>query len=62
MAYEPADCQRLLQPDDQRNMFPRRCIPQPPFFNAKADDAVNYGAIGVVMGHEMSHGFDDQGT
>ncbi len=41
------------------------CFPagilQPPFFNAKADDAVNYGAIGVVIGHEMTHGFDDQG-
>jgi len=36
-------------------------ILQPPFFNAEADDAVNYGAIGVVIGHEMTHGFDDQG-
>ena len=34
---------------------------QPPFFDPKADDAVNYGAIGGVMGHEMTHGFDDQG-
>ncbi len=34
---------------------------QPPFFYANADDAVNYGAIGAVIGHEMTHGFDDQG-
>ena len=42
------------------------CFPagilQPPFFNAEADDACNYGAIGVVIGHEMTHGFDDQGS
>jgi putative endopeptidase len=36
-------------------------ILQPPFFFAAADDAVNYGAIGMAIGHEMSHGFDDQG-
>jgi putative endopeptidase len=36
-------------------------ILQPPFFNARADDAINYGAIGAVIGHEMTHGFDDQG-
>jgi len=37
-------------------------ILQPPFFYADADDAVNYGAIGAVIGHEMGHGFDDQGS
>ncbi len=40
--------------------FPAAIL-QPPFFNMAADDAANYGAIGVVIGHEMTHGFDDQG-
>ncbi|GIS05640.1 MAG: hypothetical protein CM15mP109_03960 [Candidatus Dadabacteria bacterium] len=35
---------------------------QPPNFNPKADDAVNYGAIGVTIGHEISHAFDDKGS
>ena len=41
-------------------VFPAAIL-QPPFFNKDADDAVNYGAIGAVIGHEISHGFDDQG-
>jgi predicted metalloendopeptidase len=41
-------------------VFPAGIL-QPPFFDRKADDAVNYGAIGAVIGHEMTHGFDDQG-
>ncbi|MFN2492551.1 MAG: M13-type metalloendopeptidase, partial [Pyrinomonadaceae bacterium] len=41
-------------------VFPAGIL-QPPYFDLTADDALNYGAIGAVIGHEMSHGFDDQG-
>ena len=41
-------------------VFPAAIL-QPPFFNVEAEDAVNYGGIGAVIGHEFSHGFDDQG-
>jgi len=47
-------------PNMNEVVFPAAIL-QPPFFNLEADDAVNYGAIGAVIGHEMSHGFDDQG-
>ncbi len=42
-------------------VFPAAIL-QPPFFNVQADDAVNYGGIGAVIGHETSHGFDDEGS
>ncbi|MGV8909133.1 MAG: M13 family metallopeptidase [Propionicimonas sp.] len=42
-------------------VFPAAIL-QPPFFDEEADDAVNYGAIGAVIGHEIGHGFDDQGS
>lgn len=42
-------------------VFPAAIL-QPPFFDPKADDAVNYGAMGTVIGHEITHGFDDQGS
>lgn len=47
-------------PSTNEIVFPAAIL-QPPFFYLNADDAVNYGAIGVVIGHEMTHGFDDQG-
>ena len=49
--------------DPQMNeiVFPAAIL-QPPFFDPRADDAVNYGSIGAVIGHEISHGFDDQGS
>ncbi|MCB5662770.1 M13 family peptidase, partial [Erysipelatoclostridium ramosum] len=42
-------------------VFPAAIL-QPPFFNPQAEDAVNYGGIGTVIGHEIGHGFDDQGS
>jgi len=49
--------------DPQRNeiVFPAAIL-QPPFFDPQADDAINYGAIGAVIGHELTHGYDDQGS
>lgn len=48
-------------PSTNEICFPAAIL-QPPFFDMNADDAVNYGAIGVVIGHEMTHGFDDKGS
>lgn len=48
------------EPSFNEVVFPAAIL-QPPFFNADADEAVNYGAIGGVIGHEMTHSFDDQG-
>lgn len=48
-------------PSRNELVFPAAIL-QPPFFNPAADDAVNYGAIGAVIGHEMGHGFDDKGS
>ncbi len=56
----PQTVNAYYNPTTNEICFPAAIL-QPPFFNADADDAVNYGAIGVVIGHEMTHGFDDQG-
>lgn len=56
----PQTVNAYYNPSLNEIVFPAGIL-QPPFFNMNADDAVNYGAIGVVIGHEMTHGFDDQG-
>lgn len=56
----PQTVNAYYNPTTNEICFPAAIL-QPPFFNVKADDAINYGAIGVVIGHEMTHGFDDQG-
>ena len=68
---KPVDKSEWLMPAQMVNAYYNPttneiCFPagilQPPFFNMNADAAANYGAIGVVIGHEMTHGFDDQGS
>jgi putative endopeptidase len=56
----PQTVNAYYYPPANEIVFPAAIL-QPPFFNVAADDAVNYGAIGGVIGHEISHGFDDQG-
>ena len=57
----PQTVNAYYNPTKNEIVFPAAIL-QPPFFNMEADDAVNYGAIGAVIGHEISHGFDDQGS
>ena len=68
---KPVDREKWMMPPQMVNAYSMPttneiCFPaailQPPFYNPAADDAVNYGAIGVVIAHEMTHGFDDQGS
>lgn len=56
----PQTVNAYYNPMGNEIVFPAAIL-QPPFFYANGDDAVNFGAIGVVIGHEMTHGFDDQG-
>lgn len=57
----PQTVNAYYNPTDNTINFPAAIL-QPPFFDAKADDALNYGGIGAVIGHEASHGFDDEGS
>jgi putative endopeptidase len=57
----PQTVNAYYNPTMNEIVFPAAIL-QPPFFNLEADDAVNYGGIGAVIGHEMGHGFDDQGA
>ena len=57
----PQTINAYYNPEMNEIVFPAAVL-QPPLFNARADDAANYGGIGAVIGHEISHGFDDQGS
>jgi predicted metalloendopeptidase len=56
----PPTVNAYYDPAQNNINFPAGIL-QPPFYSNRADDAVNYGAVGVVIGHELTHGFDDQG-
>ncbi|PJK07317.1 peptidase [Lysobacteraceae bacterium NML71-0210] len=60
-AMSPQTVNAYYNPLQNEIVFPAAIL-QPPFFDGKADDALNYGGIGAVIGHEMTHGFDDQGS
>lgn len=57
----PQTINAYYNPSMNEIVFPAG-IMQPPFFNAEADDAINYGSMGAIIGHELTHGFDDQGS
>ena len=56
----PQQVNAYYHPNLNEIVFPAAIL-QPPFFDASADDAINFGSFGAVVGHEMTHGFDDQG-
>ena len=57
----PPTVNAYYNPSMNEIVFPAGIL-QPPFYDAKRDDAMNYGGMGAVIGHEMTHGFDDQGA